>query len=100
MTKMKEIFGEAEYGIVVLHTEWCGFCKKFDPIFDEVSQEHGKQYRFAKVDAQKEQEIAKLFKVQAFPTIVFVKNGEEVGRELGYMTKEQFTLVIAKHFIV
>ena len=98
MTKLKEILEKAEQAIVVVHTEWCGFCKKFGPIFDEVSQEHGKQYTFTKLDAQVNEELAKEFKVNGFPTILFMKQGKEIAREMGYMSKEQFTAVIFKHF--
>ncbi len=98
MTKLKEILEASEHVIIAVHTEWCGYCKKFAPIFDEVSQEHGKQYVFTKMDAQKNEEFSKTFQVAGFPTILFIKNGKEVGRELGYMTKEQLTVVIAKHF--
>lgn len=98
MKKIKELLSSAEYVIIAAHTEWCGYCKKFSPIFDEVSKEHGKQYTFAKVDAQATENFAKEYKIEGFPTILFMKNGKEIGREMGYMGKEQFTSVIAKHF--
>ena len=90
MTKLKELLESSENVIIVAHTEWCGYCKKFSPIFEEVSKEHGKQYVFAKVDAQKTEDFAKDYKIEGFPTILFIKSGKEVGREMGYMSKEQF----------
>ena len=98
MKTIKEVLKSAEYVVVVVHTEWCGFCKKLSPVYDEVAQEHGKQYVFTKVDAQKDEEFAKEYKVSGYPTILFMKNGKEIGREMGYKTKEQFTEVIVKHF--
>ena len=98
MKKLKETILKEEYVVIVVHTEWCGFCKKFAPVFEEVSKEHGKQYVFAKLDAQLNEELAKEFKVNGFPTILFMKKGKEIAREMGYMTKENFTAVISKHF--
>jgi thioredoxin 1 len=96
--KLKEVLLTSEYVIVAVGAAWCGFCKKFAPVFEEVAVEHGKQYKFAKVDVTEETEFPQMFKISAFPTILFMKDGEEVGRELGFMSKEDFTAKIAKHF--
>ena len=96
--KLKEVLNESQHVVIFVGAEWCGFCKKFKPIFEEVAQEHGKQYRFAKVDATEDPEFPKMFKVSGFPTTLIMKDGVEIAREVGYMTKEDFTARIAKHF--
>ena len=95
---LKEVLVSSEFVIITAGAEWCGFCKKFKPVFDEVAQEHGAQYKFAKVDIQEEVDFPKNHKINGFPTTLFMKDGEEVGREVGYMTKEAFTASIRKHF--
>lgn len=96
--KLKEVLVSSEYVIVTVGAEWCGFCKKFKPVYDEVAQEHGKQYVFARVDVVEDTEFPKAYKISGFPTTLFMKDGQEIGREMGYMNKEDFTAKIAKHF--
>lgn len=79
-----------QYKILYIYTEGCGYCKKFDPVFKEVSEEHGTQYEFVK-SSEPFQDVYKV------PTIIFMKDGKEVGREAGFMGKEEFTAKIAKH---
>ena len=98
MSKLKEVLESSEYVILTAAAKWCGYCTKFAPIFQEVAQEHGSMYTFAKVDIQEEADFPQAYKINGFPTTLFMKNGVEVGREVGYMPKEKFTESIAKHF--
>jgi thioredoxin 1 len=52
--------------------EWCGPCKQFAPIFEEVAAKHP-DIVFAKVNVEEEQELAQMFQVRSIPTIVFMR---------------------------
>lgn len=52
--------------------EWCGPCKQFAPIFQEVAAKHP-DIVFAKVNVEEEQELAQMFQVRSIPTIVFMR---------------------------
>jgi len=99
MSKLNEVLDANEFVIVTAGAEWCGYCKRFAPIFEEVAQEHGKMYVFSKVNVQEEAEFPKNHGISGFPTTLFFRNGKEVGREVGALTKENFTASIAKHFV-
>ena len=43
---------------------------------------------FVKVDVDKENDIARGYGVMTIPTVILFKNGEEVKRNIGYMSKE------------
>jgi thioredoxin 1 len=91
-----------ERKIVFVGAEWCGYCKKAQPMFDDLAAEHGSLYKFLKVNVVEEPDYQKNHNivngVNGFPTFVFMENGTEIGREVGYMSKEDFTAKIAKHF--
>jgi thioredoxin 1 len=52
--------------------EWCGPCKQFGPIFEEVSEKHP-DIVFAKVNVEEEQELAGMFQVRSIPTIALMR---------------------------
>jgi len=54
--------------------DWCGYCKKFDPVWKQFHQSYDK-YRVVKVDCGKYPELGKKNKVSGYPTIKYHPNG-------------------------
>ena len=75
-----------DIAVVDFYATWCGPCKMFGPVFEEVSNESN--INFVKVDVDKENDIARRC-VMTIPTVILFKNGEEVKRNIGYMSKEE-----------
>lgn len=73
--------------IVDFYATWCGPCKMFGPVFEEASQES--DINFIKIDVDKDSDIARRYGVMTIPTIILFKDGEEVKRNIGYMSKEE-----------
>lgn len=76
-----------DIAVVDFYATWCGPCKMFGPVFEEVSNESN--INFVKVDVDKENDIARRYGVMTIPTVILFKNGEEVKRHIGYMSKEE-----------
>lgn len=77
-----------EVAVVDFYASWCGPCKMFGPIFEEVSNESN--VNFIKLDVDNHSDIARQYGVMSIPTIILFKNGEEVKRYTGFMSKEDF----------
>lgn len=77
-----------EEAVVDFYAVWCGPCKMFGPIFEEVSET--KNINFIKVDVDSYSEIAREYGVMSIPTIILFKNGKEVKRFTGFMSKDNF----------
>lgn len=75
-----------EEAVVDFYATWCGPCKMFGPIFEEVSKTSN--INFIKLDVDKFSDIAREYGVMSIPTIILFKNGEEVKRFTGFMSKE------------
>lgn len=75
-----------EYAVVDFYATWCGPCKMFGPIFEEVSNE--KEINFIKIDVDKNPEIAREYGVMSIPTTILFKDGQEKKRFTGFMSKE------------
>ena len=74
--------------VVDFYATWCGPCKMFGPIFEEVSKE--KDVNFVKLDVDNFSDIAREYGVMSIPTIIVFRDGKEVKRFTGFMSKEEF----------
>lgn len=79
----------AEDKVVVLDfwAQWCGPCRMVGPIIDQLSEEYKDQAIIGKVDVDNNPETSMKFGVRNLPTILFIKNGEVVDRQVGAVPK-------------
>ena len=69
--------------LIDFYAEWCGPCRRQMPIVDNFKSKMGDEVNVIKVDIDQEQELAKRYRIQSVPTIIFFKNGEAVWRASG-----------------
>ena len=86
--KMEDIQNSDEYWVVDFWAEWSGPCKKLAPVFEEVSKEM-EDVKFGKVDMEEHDDLGGQFGVRALPTLLILKEGEEVARTSGAMPKKK-----------
>lgn len=67
---------------------WCGPCKMISPIVDQVATEVAGTAKVGKVNVDEAAELARRYNVRNIPTLVFIKNGEEVDRITGATSKD------------
>ena len=75
--------------VVCLCAEWCGACRDYRPLFEQVARAHP-ALRFAWVDVEDHADLADDFDVETFPTILVA--GAEGTRFLGPMLPHAQTL--------
>ncbi len=56
---------------------WCAPCKKMNPRIRRLSKLFEGQVAFGKVNTQRNQDIAKEYKIMSIPTFILFKNGKE-----------------------
>ena len=67
---------------------WCGPCRMVAPIIDQLAKELSGRVRAGKLDVGKNQMTAGRFRVQSIPTLLVLKDGQEVERIVGAQSKE------------
>ena len=83
----KEVVETGKPVVIDFWAEWCGPCKMISPIIDELATEYGDKLVIAKCDVDSSDEVAATFKVRNIPTIVFIKDGKVVDKQVGATTK-------------
>ncbi|GAB0056362.1 Putative thioredoxin 2 [Candidatus Magnetaquicoccaceae bacterium FCR-1] len=58
--------------VIDFWADWCGPCKAFAPVFDRVSEKFT-DVVFAKVDTDREQELAQAFQIRSIPTLMIFR---------------------------
>ena len=63
---------------------WCGPCKAFRPIMEELKREG---YNIDIIDVDEQQTLAKAYNVKSLPTTIIESNGNELTRFVGAKSK-------------
>ncbi len=71
-----------EIVVVDFWATWCGPCRAFGPIFEQVSEKYP-DIPFVKVDVDESSEIAEAAQIRAVPTVMIIKRGEVIYRQAG-----------------
>lgn len=72
---------------------WCGPCQMVGPMVEELAEEIA-DVKFAKVNVDEEQELARQFEVMSIPTMVLLKDGKVVDTTIGAQPKEDIVKFI------
>ena len=60
--------------IVDFYADWCGPCQALLPVLENLEQSFEKQIVFAKVNVDKNPDLAQKFNVTSIPSLFFIKN--------------------------
>ena len=74
--------------VVDFFATWCGPCKMLGPVFEKVSDEVN-DVKFVKLDVDKFNDIAREYGVMSIPTLILFENGNELKRNVGFMSEDK-----------
>jgi thioredoxin 1 len=81
------------------YAAWCGPCKLLHPVLEELSEEFADQILVGRVDVDLNAELAAERKIMNIPTVILLKNGERIDKEVGLSKnpKKTYTDMLNKH---
>ena len=87
----EEIVIKSEIPVMVdLWAVWCGPCRMIHPIIEELSEEFAGKALMTKLDVDTNRETAMKYGIRNIPTVLFIKNGEVVDKQVGAVPKKKF----------
>lgn len=73
--------------------DWCGPCKMFAPVYDEVSQQHD-DIVFGKIDTEDQQQLAAAAGISSIPTLMAFRENVLVFSQPGAINAQQLDQLI------
>jgi thioredoxin 1 len=67
--------------------EWCGPCKMIGPIVEELAGEYEGKAIIGKINVDENPSLSAKFMIRNIPTLLVVKNGEVVDKQVGGVPK-------------
>lgn len=86
---------ENDFVIIDFWAPWCGPCRAFAPVYDQVSENHP-DIIFAKVNTEAEQAIAGSFQIRSIPTLMVFREKVIIYSESGSLPASALEDLIVK----
>jgi|SRR5437763_11116931 len=93
--KFKDTIEKAGIVFVDWWAEWCGPCRAFAPIYEKVSEDNP-DVTFAKIDTEKEQQLAAAFAIRAIPTLMIFRDGVPLFAQPGALPQSDLEELVRK----
>jgi thioredoxin 1 len=68
---------------------WCMPCRMLAPTIEKLAEENKGKLKVGKLNTDENQNISAQYGIQGIPTLIIFKEGKEVGRTVGVMSKEK-----------
>jgi len=90
----EKTLSENDVVLVDFWAEWCGPCKQFAPVYEQVSGEH-EDVVFAKVDTEAERNLAAAANITSIPTLMAFRDKVLVYAQPGAINATQLEELVS-----
>lgn len=97
MASFNELIKKNKVVLVDFSAEWCGPCQTLSPILKDVKEQLGDRLSVLKIDVDRNQALARNFAIQGVPTMILYREGIQVWRQSGLLTKGQLLTIIEQY---
>lgn len=87
-TNFDELMASDKPVVIDFWAEWCGPCRMVGPVVEALAEEYEGRAVIGKCDVDSNDEIAAKFAVRNIPTIIFIKGGVMVDKQVGATSKD------------
>lgn len=77
--------------LVDFYADWCGPCKMLGQVLETLED-----INIIKIDVDKNEQLAKDYKVMSIPNVLIIKDGEIVNQMIGFRSRDEILEEINK----
>lgn len=92
-----ELAAEDKLLVIDFWAEWCGPCRMMTPIVEKLAEEFAGKANIGKCNVDECNDVPAQFRVRNIPTIIFVKNGEVVDKQVGACSEGDLRAKVEAH---
>ncbi len=89
------ILGENRGVVLDFWGTWCQPCRSLRPHLENLADDHRDRWRVVAVHCEESPSLVDAYDVQSTPTLVYLRNGEEVARTTGAVTPSSIAETMA-----
>ena len=93
----EKVLQSDKLAIVDFSAVWCGPCRMVSPIIHELAEEYKDRVVVGEVNVDDNPAVTAQFKVRNIPTVLFIKNGEVVDKQVGAVPKANYKGLVEKN---
>lgn len=98
-TELNEMVQNSDKPVLVdFYADWCVPCKMMAPIISQVADENRDDIIVGKINIDENPDAALEYRVLSIPALLFIKDGEVLGRIEGAVAKSVVDQKIEKYF--
>lgn len=80
---IQELMDSGKPLVIDFWAEWCGPCRTISPIIEELARDYADSVNIGKCNIEENNTIVVKYGIRNIPTILFIKNGEIVDKQVG-----------------
>lgn len=88
------IVADSKPTVIDFWAEWCGPCRTIAPIVEELAEEYADRVNIGKCDVDSADDVVATYRVRNIPTLVFIKDGNVVGKHVGAISRNDLAAKI------
>ena len=84
-----EVLESDKLVVVDFWAPWCGPCRLFGPILEEVADDNDGKVKVVKVNVDENPALSQRYGIRGIPTMMFFKGGDQVDMTVGAAMKDR-----------
>ncbi|MDR1662820.1 MAG: thioredoxin [Endomicrobium sp.] len=83
----KEVLYSDRPVLVDFWAAWCGPCRMFSPIIEEIASQYNGKVKVFKVNTDENMSLSTKFQITSIPCLILFKNGKVLNKIVGFKPK-------------